>query len=60
MSSFKIQGGTKAPFLPSPFDTHSCVYSIVNAGEFMSWLRVEVGDNEIQTCMEPLAITNRK
>jgi len=40
----------------------------VNAGEFMPcaelylrfMLRVEVGDNEIQTCIYALVITNRK
>jgi len=38
MSNFKIQEGVKTPFYHSPFDAHCCVYSIVNAREFISWL----------------------
>ena len=38
MSTLKMQAGAKAPFYPSPFDTNGCVYGIIDAVEFMSWL----------------------
>ena len=28
MSNFKVQGGAKAPFDPSPYNARGCVYSV--------------------------------
>jgi len=28
MSNFKMYGGAKTPFYPSPFDAHGCVYNV--------------------------------
>jgi len=37
MSNFKVQGGAKAAFHPSPSNARGCVYS-VNVRVFMSWV----------------------